>query len=184
MTTHLEDWEVIDKKMIDKDLLEQMAEVRSLTALALAEREKAGIKVRQPLAKIVIKNLKLKGKEELLNLLKDEINVRQTIFDDKITGDVELDTKITQELREEGLMRELSRVIQGLRQDAKYEMKDKICLMMELPAELLGIIRKHADELKKSVNLKSVEFKKSDKFDAELNTKIEGLPIWLGARKI
>ncbi len=183
-SAHLEDWEVIDKKMIDKDLLEQMAEVRSLTALALAEREKAGIKVRQPLAKIVIKNLKLKGKEELLNLLKDEINVRQTIFDDKITGDVELDTKITQELREEGLMRELSRVIQGLRQDAKYEMKDKICLMMELPAELLGIIRKHADELKKSVNLKSVEFKKSDKFDAELNTKIEGLPIWLGARKI
>lgn len=183
-SAHLEDWEAADKKMIDKDLLEQMAEVRSLTALVLAEREKAGIKVRQPLAKITIKNLKLKGKEELLNLLKDEINVRQTVFDNKIAGDVELDTKITQELREEGLMRELARVIQGLRQDAKYEMKDKICLMMELPAELLDIVQKRADELKKSVNLKSVEFKKSDKFDAELNTKIENLPIWLGARKI
>lgn len=183
-SVHLEDWPVVDKKAIDEDLLNQMAEIRRLAALALAEREKSEIKVKQPLARLKVKSLKLKDKRELLELLKDEINVKKIVFDNKISGDVELDTKITPELREEGLARELARMIQGLRQDAGYEMKDRICLMLELPKELSDIVQRRVEELSKTVNVKSIEFKKSVKFDAEFNTKIETLPIWLGVRKI
>ena len=55
-SVHLMDWPKAEKGLIDKELLDQMAEVRRLTALALAEREKAGIKVRQPLQKLKVKS--------------------------------------------------------------------------------------------------------------------------------
>ena len=39
-------------------------------------------------------------------MIKDELNVKEIIFDDKISGEVELDTEITPELKEEGDLRE------------------------------------------------------------------------------
>lgn len=188
-SVHLADWPIADKKLIDKDLLGAMAEVRRLTSLALAEREKAGIKVRQPLALLRIKNkeLGIKKYEELLGLLKDEVNVKEVVFGPTINppagGEIELDTKITPELREEGLMRELTRLIQGLRHDANCHVKDRIQLYLELPKDLKEVVEKHLAGLKKQVNLKSVEFKKSDKFDAELKYKIEDVGVWIGLKK-
>ena len=67
--------------------------------LGVEARAKARIKVRHRLlrSKSKIKILKLKNKEEFGNLIKDELNVKEVIFDDKISGEVELDTKITPE---------------------------------------------------------------------------------------
>ena len=80
-----------------------MEEVRKIVSLGLEARAKAGIKVRQPLKKFRIKNLKLKNNEDLIKLIKDELNVKEVVFDDKILlGEVDLDTKITPELKEEG----------------------------------------------------------------------------------
>ena len=126
---HLTDWPKADKKLIDKKLLGQMAQIRQWTSQALAARAEAGIKVRQPLAKLKIsarggshayrqagvsggKNEKLKINEELLNILKDEVNVKEIVFDNKIKNEIELDIKITPELRQEGIYRELVRLIQ------------------------------------------------------------------------
>lgn len=183
-SVHLADWPKADKTLIDKDLLGAMIEIRRLASLALAEREKAGIKVRQPLSKLKIKNQKFKIKApELLKLLADEINVKEVVFDLKIKGEIELDIKITSELREEGIMRELMRLVQGLRHDANCQVKDKIQLYLELPQALRGIVEKNLSSLKKQVNLKSVEFKKTNKFDAELKSKIEDFDIWIGLNK-
>ena len=138
----MENWPNLNKKLIDKNLLDSMAEVRKIASLALEARAKAGIKVRQPLQQLRIKDLGLRIKsEELLGILKDEINVKEIIFDSKIKDELELDTKITPELKAEGQLRELMRIVQDLRKEAGYTPKDKIYLWLELPKEIESAIR-------------------------------------------
>jgi isoleucyl-tRNA synthetase len=189
-SVHLTDWPKTDKKLLDKKLLEQMAEARRLVALALAEREKAGIKVRQPLSELRIRNYELGKNAELVEVIKEEVNVKSVAFDKNLKAEVELDTQLTPELRNEGFLRELVRAVQGLRHDANYQMEDKIQLFAELPMELLEVARAQQAELSKLANLRAVEFKKTDKparpgggFDAELKTKIGESEVWLGLKK-
>ncbi len=186
LSVHLENWPKVNKRLIDKNLLETMMEIRRLASLALAKRLEAGIKVRQPLASLKIKSQisNLKNKEDLLNILKDEINVKKIVFDSGIQEEIELDMQITAELKIEGVLRELTRLIQGLRQDAGYQPKDRIVLMIEGPADLKAILEKNEDFLKKEVKAKNIELKRSTKLDAELNTKINDWQVWLGIRKI
>ena len=124
---------------------------------------------------------------ELLNILKDEVNVKEIVFDGKINppagGEIELDTVITPELREEGLMREVMRAVQDLRQAAKMKPQDALFLMVAAPAPLEGILHKNELVLKKEVNAKTVQYKKG-KFSAEIETKIDEFPVWFGVRKM
>jgi len=102
-SVHLEDWSETNKKLIDKNLEAKMEKVREICSLALQERAEAGIKVRQPLSKLKVKSQNLKV--ELSNLIKDEVNIKEIIFDPKLKEKIELDTKITSELKEQGLIR-------------------------------------------------------------------------------
>jgi isoleucyl-tRNA synthetase len=119
-SVHLCDWPKANENLIDEKLEEKMKIVREIVAEALAERAKNGIKVRQPIASLKIKNQKskIKNNEELLNLIKEEINVKKIVFDEKIKSAIELDTKITPELKEEGMAREIARLIQSGRKKA------------------------------------------------------------------
>lgn len=186
ISVHLEKWPVFDKKLIDKDLLDSMAEIRKITSLALELRDKEGIKVRQPLASLKLKtlNLKLKNNKGLLSILADEINVKKVIFDPKIKGEIELDVKITPELKAEGLLREAVRAIQGLRKEAGLLPKDKINLWLEVPTGIRLAIEKNISEFKEKICAKNVYFSRTDKFDAETETKMDNSQIWAGIKKI
>lgn len=161
-----------------------MTEVRRLASMALAKRAEVGIKVRQPLQKIKIQKLKFKIGKQLLDILKDEINVKEVIVDKKIKEEIELDTEITHELKEEGWLRDFIRMVQDLRQDAKLEPKDKVILLAELPPELNYAVQKNEKLVKKEINVKAIEYKRSEKFNIELETKLEEWPVWLGLRRI
>jgi len=186
VSVHLENWPKPNKKLIDKKLLEAMAEVRRIASLALEARAKAGIKVRQPLASLKLKtqSLKLKANKELLNILADEVNVKEVVFDNKIKDEIELDTKITAELRQEGILREFTRIIQDLRKEAGYLPKDKIYLWLEAPKEIESVINKYLNYFKEKIGAKTVEFRRTEKFDAELETRIDSKKIWIGIKKI
>ncbi|MEK7482244.1 MAG: class I tRNA ligase family protein, partial [Patescibacteria group bacterium] len=122
-SVHLCDWPKADKKAIDEQLEEQMAEARRLVGLALAKRAEAGIGVRQALAKLKIKNEKLKTtikNEKILELIKEEVNVKEIKFVDGLEGEVELDTMITDELKEEGIARELTRKVNDARKQESF----------------------------------------------------------------
>ena len=189
-SVHLENWPEADKKDIDESLLESMSKIRQLAAMALAKRAEAGIKVRQPLASLKVKSqkLKVKSNKELLEVLADEINVKKIVFDNKINppdgGEIELDTKITAELREEGILREFTRMIQDLRQKTGYQPKDRIHLYIESASEVEMVLNRRLAELKKEVGATNIEFRRTDKFDAESETKIDSFNIWLGIKKI
>ncbi len=186
-SVHLDNWP--DYKSLsrsEKNIIEKMKIVREIVEKVLAIRQAAGIKVRQPLASLKIKNqkLKIKNDKELLDLIKDEINVKKIIFDSKIKNDFELDTKITNELKKEGQIRELVRIIQDLRKDAGYTPKDRVVLYAQTGDELFNLISQNLISLKQEIGAKEIAFKKTAKFDAEEETKIDGFQIWLGIKKI
>ncbi|MEK7547103.1 MAG: class I tRNA ligase family protein [Patescibacteria group bacterium] len=181
---HLTEWPYYKKSAAgDKKLMEEMNEVRRLGSLALAKRAEAGIKVRQPLASLKIKSAKFKNKE-IEELLKDEVNVKKIIFEPKAKSDVEFDLEITSELREEGTIREFVRTIQELRQKAGLRPGENIELMVELPQEIKSVVSRNEKFLKLEVGAKNISYKKSDKFGAETETKIDGVSVWLGIKKV
>jgi len=182
-SVHLEEWPKINKKLIDKKLLIAMKELRDTATLALAKRAGVKIKVRQPLAELKIKKAELRNKIDLLNILKDEINVKEIIFDSKIGGEIELNTKITPELEVEGTKRELIRLVQDLRQEAGYKPKDRIHLWIEAVPRLQKIMEADLNGFKKEINAENIFFAKTDKFDAEISTKINSEQLWVGIKK-
>ena len=119
----------------------------------------------------------------MLEILKDEINVKKVEYDKNIVNEIELDTVITPELREEGLVREVVRAVQDLRQGANMKPRDVLVLMIAAPALLEGILHKNESVLKKEVNAKTIEYKKG-KFSAEIETKIDEFPVWFGVRRV
>ena len=73
----------VDETCIDKDLEERMALAQLCTSMVLALRKKVNIKVRQPLAKIIVPVLDSKIQEQLekvKNLVLGEINVKEAEF--------------------------------------------------------------------------------------------------------
>ena len=182
-SVHLCDWPEFDKSIEDEDLLASMEEVRRLATIGLAARAESKIKVRQPLKKLKVKSEKRKIAGDLLDILKDEVNVKEIVWDSKLEKEVELDVVLTKELREEGVVREFVRMVQDLRQSANYKPQDIVILSVELPDMFRVVLENNILSLKKDAKLSVVEFKKSDKNDAQVDTEMEGNKIWLGVRR-
>jgi isoleucyl-tRNA synthetase len=183
-SVHLAVWPKGEKKYVDQKLLSGMREVRHVAALGLAERASEGVKVRQPLASLAVKDAGFAGDDALLEVLKDEVNVKEVVFDESISGDVVLDTAISHELMEEGLVREFVRMVQGMRQDAGLEPKDKIVVMVSGDDEVLSVLGRNEDFVTHEVGARVVEHSKSSKFDVELETKVQKHPVWIGVRGV
>ncbi|MFH0987733.1 MAG: class I tRNA ligase family protein, partial [Patescibacteria group bacterium] len=135
-SVHLADWPKADLKLINKKLEQEMEKARGIVALALSERAKSGIKVRQPLQKLEITE---KISKELLGLIKDEVNVKEVVLGKTL----KLDTEITPALKEEGLLREIIRQIQEMRKKAGLKTQDKISVWYSGPLELAGVLEKN-----------------------------------------
>ena len=128
-SVHLQDWPKVNKKLTNKKLEKQMAAIREVVSLGHATRKEKQIKVRQPLNKFQISNFKFQIDKELAELIKQELNVKEVEIK---TGaeklKVELDTKITPELKTEGAARELIHQVQILRRKARLNLTDKITI--------------------------------------------------------
>lgn len=188
-SVHLEKWAKVATPVVLKEAKKSgvlMAEIRTLASLALAKRSQLGIKVRQPLSSLTVQSIVagLKTNKELLAILADEVNVKKIFVKPSVDGVVEFDTHITPELLEEGIVRESVRMIQGLRQDAGYEPKEKITLFVD-SAALGDMVKKYEELLKKEVGAKMVIFApEAEHLDAYAELVIDNDRIWFGVRKI
>ncbi|MBI4919723.1 isoleucine--tRNA ligase [Candidatus Azambacteria bacterium] len=188
-SVHLADYPKLNAKLINKKLEKQMNLAREIAAKGLALRAEAGIKVRQPLAslKFSISNFQFSKNEEILNLIKDEINVKEIVFDKNIKKDFELDTKITVELKEEGMIRELARQIQGMRKDGSLTPKDSIRIYFKIDDDALKrVVQKWQNILNAEVGAKMLEFAGNIKGGllVDRHFKIENRNIWIGIVKV
>jgi isoleucyl-tRNA synthetase len=178
-SVHLDEWPEISSQYSvasSQILLQDMNEARKIVALGLEARARAGIKVRQPIQKLKIKNEKLKIKENLLDLIKSEVNVKEIIFGADIENEIELDTTITDELKREGMIRELVRRIQDLRKRKGYVPRDKIKEIIFTDEKGKNLIKPYMKDIKKGTGAISIEFSENNgeriKID-ELKFKIE-----------
>ncbi|MCX6721209.1 MAG: isoleucine--tRNA ligase [Candidatus Staskawiczbacteria bacterium] len=165
-SVHLLSWPKQNKKFIDKNLEEKMNEARSIVNLALAERTVLALKVKQPVASLRIKNIKLKIQrdEGLLKLVKDEVNVKEVIFDEKIEKEVELDKNLTEELKEEGIIRDIVRQIQAKRKEGKLVPQDKIEIFISSPNKEKLIIEKNKESLLKECRAIKISVENGESF--------------------
>ena len=161
--------------------------VRDTASAVLAKRAELGIKVRQPLAKLTVKNIPKAKRgsrvEEMLEVLKEEINVKDVVMDAKLGSEFELDIEITPELKAEGLLREFVRTVQGLRQDAGYQPKDRIQLWVAGSEQIELLVKNNEKELMRQVGAKKMMIGKNDKVDAQVETKVDEYRTWIGVRK-
>lgn len=156
-SVHLEGWpKGSNLTSSARCLVADMAEAKSIASLGLEARAKAGIKVRQPLAKLKVKSEKLKGKNEFLELIKDELNVKKVEFDKKLEQGVYIDTTITPELKKEGQFRELVRNIQDLRKKEGFTPKDRVLLEVETGDDGKDLIASFANDLQRTCLLKEI----------------------------
>ena len=178
-SVHLEDWPKTDASLIDEKLENNMNEVRNIVSEALRLRVEAGIKVRQPLAKLQVTSDKKQVNPELWELVKDEINVKEITFG----AEIKLDTALTAELKEEGLVRELVRNIQDMRKDLKMKPSEKARLQISGDERIEAVIAKWAKSIEKDDNLEEIKIGGQKLFDAEKEISLDSQKIWLGIKR-
>lgn len=191
LSVHLHDWPSVNEKLKNQNekLLKEMQEIRNFATLGLAARKVKQIKVRQPLAAIILKR-KEKFADELEELIKDELNVKEIRYDEKLPsadGEAALDENLTEDLIHEGYAREIMRQIQDMRKDAKYKIDEKVHAAWESGAtDVIVTINKFGEEIKRDTLLTDLSKGHTDKpgFDVEKEFELaSGIKIWLGIKK-
>lgn len=153
-SVHLTDFPVADHTKIDLPLMRATRLVMTVCSLGRAARAKAGIKVRQPLARIVV-GVDLGEEEEALQQMalhvKEELNVKELeLVRGRIPGEmpgyVTLDegersvaifTELSPELLSEGISREIVRYVQNMRRMAGFEIADHIITYFQTDAVVI-----------------------------------------------
>ena len=159
-SVHLAEWPALEKNTSSEQIIKEMKEVREVVTLGLQARQKAGIPVRQPLNKLVTTNHKID--EQYIEILKDELNIKNVELLEGKETKVELDTHITEELREEGVYRELVRAIQDIRKKNGLNPNELVTLAVDTNVEGQEFLNKFKTELMKTVSAKEVKVKETD----------------------
>ena len=256
-------WPEVDGKAVDQKLIDQMRLARETASQGLSARSNVGIKVRQPLSKVLVyvKVGQAELDEELVDIVQDELNIKDFEFiedpkslidykilpDNKISGPkfgadfpkakkelAELDpdlvvllkdkgeevstdsgyvflpdeiiiryepaaglstgdsnlvtvgitTEITNELKEEGLAREIIRRIQDFRKQADFEISDRIRLVYKASPGLASAMKKHQDYIMEEVLALEMEEGKPESGMFSSSTKFEGEEATLGLKVV
>jgi isoleucyl-tRNA synthetase len=120
-SVHLTDWpNGADLSKEDTTLIDDMIRLRSLASQALQLRQKGGIVVRQPLAKLSVPG---SLSSELIEILAEEVNVKEVLTEQE---EVSLDTVLTPELIREGDVRAFMRALADARKDMNLSPKDVV----------------------------------------------------------
>jgi len=157
-SVHLETWPMMENP--DLKVIEIMKMVREVSSKGLEARMKAKINVRQPLAELRVKDKKLsiKDNDNALEIIKDEVNVKRIVFDENISSEVELDLDITAELKEEGMVRELIRVIQDLRKEKGLTVSDKAVLKLDTNEEGKSFVERNKALISSTTSLDEIKY--------------------------
>jgi isoleucyl-tRNA synthetase len=196
VSVHLASWEDGTQQSIDERTLSEMHIVRELVEFGLSLRKEAGVKVRQPLASV---QYVLAGNHaiatELETILAEELNVKTVSAVESIAaadgwvkkqgsaGTLALDMRLTDELKAEGLARELERQIQDLRKKSGLKVGELVDVYYNTQdSDVEDILVRLVDRKKTFVNQisKSLEVE----VDFETQAEVAGKALWIGINKI
>lgn len=172
-SVHLLNWPEAGE--INQEVLEKMARTREIITEGLALRmnkseNEEQIKVRQPLAEYVYEGEPLDEYYE--QIIADEVNVKSVRAGEKSY----LDKHLTEELLEEGFIRELIRFVQAARKKAGLEVDDRIKLSIDTE-----INKDWQDVLKTEVL--AVELGRDNNYQYDEVVKVNGKNITISLEK-
>ncbi len=177
-SVHLTDFPVADKAKINDKLDSDVRLAMKIASLGRAARAKVGIKVRQPLAKAMVK---VESEEEgealgkLATEIEEEINVKELVilspslpvipseaknleeFSLDLPGysiasdgryTVAISTELTPELAAEGISREIVRRLQNMRRAANFDVADYITSYYQAEESIERVIAAFGDYIK------------------------------------
>jgi isoleucyl-tRNA synthetase len=177
-SVHLEKWPVINKKLLDEKIIEKMSAARKIVELGLSLRAEHGIKVRQPLASLEYGGTDLS--KEFLNIIAEEVNVLDVLpfsdktpvnFAEKESNNIKarLNLEISEELKWQGISRELVRAINQIRKEKGFTMSD-ICSTSYYSddEEIVSVFSKYSSEICKKTRTDKLVLEKSPDFGSEI----------------
>ncbi len=173
-SVHLSSWPKSNSKLINKKLEQDFEKILAIIEKGLAERDNIKIGLKWPLASAKIsceKNLS----KELLEIIKRQLNVKKVEMKKGKQISVELDTKTTPELEEEGYAREISRQVQAFRKKLGLEKKEKVELIIITDNNFKDMLEKKKEFIKERTNSKKLEIVTTSKerFKNKTNFKIK-----------
>ena len=172
-SVHLLNWPEAGE--INQKVLEKMARTREIITEGLALRMNKSeaeeqIKVRQPLAEYIYEGEPLDEYYE--QIIADEVNVKSVRAGEKSY----LDKHLTEELLEEGFIRELIRFVQAARKKAGLEVDDRIKLSIDTE------INKDWQDILKAEVL-AVELGRDNNYQYDEVVKVNGKNITISLEK-
>jgi len=153
-----------------KDLLKSMSKDRELISKTLALRTSSKISLRQALNEVY-----LTEKVSFEEIFKEELNIKNISYElknyqtsvENEDKSIILDTFLTEELLNEGKVREFVRKIQDLRKSTGLNVSDKIKINFSINDITIDLINQNKDMLDKKLN--SVSYSQSENTSIELN---------------
>lgn len=155
---------------VDMDLLTQMELVRELASLGHSIRKETNLSLRQPLQELqVVLKEDTKVSDSVLEILKDEINVKNVTFVSSLPSGkawetqeakgihVALDTELNEELELEGGLRNMIRKIQSLRKKENLTVGEDVEVIYPKSVVNDKIVAKFAEEIKEKVQATNLE---------------------------
>lgn len=197
-SVHLSEWPK-SKTVVDEDVVKAMEIVREIVSLGHNLRKEHKLSVRQPLVCVgfVTKNADITLTPEHLEVICAELNVKEVVSFESIfknsgtvvveglgvVSKVALDTELTEELKSEGLARDLERQVQDLRKKSGLQVNDLVDLYYNTSdEEIEKTLLEKFDRKKTSVSQisKTIEVE----VDFEIQAEVQGKAIWFGMTKI
>jgi len=160
-SVHLVDWPETETDE-DSQIVETMKQVRELVSAGLDARVTAGIKVKQPLASVSLKSDLFDA--SLVDVIADELNIKSIDFNASQDQVAVLNTVLTPELEQEGLFRELLRVVQSMRKKSGMEPSDRAQLTVDAGDDIKSALEKFRDDLESVAGIEELLF---DSVDAD-----------------
>ncbi len=158
-SVHLQDWLIIPEassQSFDPARLVLMSQAREIISQGFEARQKANIKVRQPLQKMTVgyAHKDLVAISAYKEMIEDELNIKTLECSNESPVGVILDIRITPELEAEGNARELMRAIQEMRKQADLVPKDMI--VVSLADAKPEWFNAHQNEIMKTVGAEEI----------------------------
>jgi isoleucyl-tRNA synthetase len=205
-SVHLAEYPVADLSRVDEQLASDIRLAMKVASLGRAVRSMKGIKVRQPLRRVLVK-ARSKGEREGLERVKtqvlEELNVKDMEFmepDIKVLSfladegefavasdasgpTVAIDIEITQELADEGMARELVHRLQTMRKRADFDIADYIVTYYQGGEAMKRVITSFASYIKQETLSRHLIEGVPEKEAYSERHRIDGEEVVLGVRR-
>ncbi len=163
-SVHLTTWPEILDVSNKEEIYEKMIIVREICTVGNSVRKQLGIPVRQPLQTIIVTDSafsKIHDEKVLLDIVKDELNIKNVVFDNSVevgNKSIAFDTNITPELKDEGNFRELVRFVQDTRKKMSLNAGQTVELYIKTDSVGEEFIKRWEKNLLEEVSAKEVMF--------------------------